>query len=87
MAVAILSHPVADFAKWKVVYDGDQERRAGAGLKEIHVGQDSKDPNMVYMIYETKDPGVLQQMLSDPNLAETMKQAGVTGPPEIVIIQ
>lgn len=87
MAVAILSHPVADFAKWKVVYDDDLERRTGAGLKEIYVGQDSTDPNMVYVIFETNDPGVLQQMLSDPNMAEAMKQAGVTGPPELVVIQ
>lgn len=87
MAVVILSHPVADFNHWKTVYDQDTDRRSGAGLKELAVGQDSKDPNMVYMIYETANPGVIQQMLSDPNLAEAMKEAGVTGPPEVVIVE
>ena len=87
MAVVILSHPVADFNHWKTVYDQDAERRSGAGLKEVTVGQDSNDPNMVYMIYETSNPGVLQQMISDPNMAEAMKEAGVTGPPTVVILK
>ena len=87
MAVVILSHPVADFKSWKTVYDADSERRKGAGLKEIIVGQDTDDPSMVYMVYETKDPGGVQEMLSDPNLAEIMKEAGVTGPPKLTVIQ
>ena len=80
MAVVVLSHPVADFKSWKTVYDGDAERRSRAGLKEVIVGQDANDPNMVYMVFETDNPGVIQQMLSDPNLAEVMKESGVTIP-------
>jgi hypothetical protein len=87
MAFVILSHPVADFNHWKTVYDQDAERRSGAGLKEVTVGQDSTDSNMVYMIYETSNTDVIQQMLSDPNLAEAMKEAGVTGPPKVVILK
>jgi len=87
MAVVILSHPVADYKTWKPYYDADVDRRTGAGLKEITVGQDSENPNMVYMVFETDNPGVVQQMLSDRDMAKTMKEAGVTAPPKAVIIQ
>lgn len=87
MAFVILSHPVADFKTWKKTYDADTERRAGAGFKEVAVGQDTEDPNMAYMIYETDTPEVIHQMLSDPNLGEVMKEAGVTGPPKAIIIR
>lgn len=87
MAVVVLSHPVADFKKWKTFYDADAGRRTEAGLKEIIVGQDANDPKMVYMVYETDKPEIMRQMLSDPNLGEIMKEAGVTGPPNAVIIR
>jgi hypothetical protein len=55
-------------------------------LQEIAVGQKSDDPKMVYMIWKTDDVSGVEQMLKDPSLAEKMKEAGVTGPPELTII-
>lgn len=87
MAVVILSHPVADYDAWKPYYEADSSRREGAGFKEVICGQDANDPKMVYMVYETDNPEVVHDMLSDPDLAKVMKEAGVTAPPEVVIIE
>jgi hypothetical protein len=86
MATIIISHPVADYSAWRPIYDADVSRRDNAGLQEIAVGQKSDDPKMVYMIWKTDDVSGVEQMLKDPSLAEKMKEAGVTGPPELTII-
>lgn len=85
MATIILSHDVKDFKAWKPVYLADSARRTSAGLKEVAFGTKSDNPNKVYMVWQG-DPGAVEKMMSDPNLAEVMKQAGVVSAPEVVII-
>jgi hypothetical protein len=85
MAIIILSHDVADFKAWKPHYDGDTARRNQAGFKEIAVGTQADNPKKVYMIWEG-DPAVVQGMLSDPELAAKMKDAGVISKPEVTIV-
>ena len=86
MAVIIASHPVADYAAWRPIYDADTERRKVNGIKTLAVGQKSDDPNMIYMIWEVEDASTIEKMMADPSLQEKMKEAGVTGPPEFVTI-
>ena len=87
MAVVILSHSVADYEAWRPHYDADKARRKEAGFKEVICGQRADDPHAVYMVFETEKPEIVHQMLADPELAETMKAAGVTSPPEVIIIK
>lgn len=85
MATIILYHDVKDFASWKPHYEGDSPRRKNAGFREIAVGTQSGKPNRVYMIWEG-DPGKIEPMLNDPQLAEKMKEAGVISKPEVIVI-
>lgn len=87
MAIVILKHKVENFKKWKPYYDNDRERRQKAGLKEIICGQDSEEPNMVYMIFESNDPSQVRKMIHDPELKEVMDEAGVIERPELIIIE
>ena len=87
MPVVILSHSVADYDKWKTYYDADAATRADAGFKEVICGQRADDPNVAYMVFETDNPEVVHQMLADPKLGEVMQEAGVTSPPEVIIIK
>jgi|WetSurMetagenome_2_1015567.scaffolds.fasta_scaffold333803_1 hypothetical protein len=86
MKTVILKHRVADYTRWKPIYDADAPRRINAGLREIKVGQKEGDDNLVYMIWETLDATRLRKMIEDPELLEMMKKAGVIGEPEVVII-
>lgn len=87
MAVVILNHKVESYQKWKPIYDKDSERREKAGLMEIICGQKSDEPNNVYMVFETSDPGKAKEMIKDPELKEVMDEAGVITKPEIIVIQ
>ena len=85
MSTIILKHEVRDFDAWKPHYDSDAPRRQQAGIKEIAVGTDSSNPNMVYILWEGDEQQV-HKMLQDPALAEKMQEAGVTSKPELTII-
>lgn len=68
------------------MYDSDAPRRDQAGLKEIRVSSKTDDPNNVYLIWETNEPSVINKMLNDPDLQEKMKEGGVVGKPEVIIL-
>jgi len=86
MTTIILNHKVSDYKSWRKHYDADMPRRKGAGLKEIHVGTKAKEPNNVYIVFQTSNPSAFEKMAKDPALKEVMKKAGVLGEPEITIL-
>jgi hypothetical protein len=81
MARAFINHPVADYDKWRPFYDADKERRAGLGITDIAVLRDADDPNSVWIVGEA-DADNVEALLSDPDLAKVMQEAGVTAPPK-----
>lgn len=87
MSKVILSHRVKDYDSWKVKYDEDRPRRAAAGITDVAVGPRSDDPNMAYMIWDAKDPSVVNKMVNDPDLQRVMKDAGVISTPDLVVIR
>ena len=82
MARFYVSHPVEDFEKWKPLFDADAERHKDAGLTTVGVYRQAGDENNLLIVFEGNDPEVVRKMLSDPELGEKMKEAGVLGPPE-----
>ncbi|MCH8331543.1 MAG: hypothetical protein IH946_09225 [Bacteroidetes bacterium] len=87
MAKIIATHKVKDFSTWKPLYDGDEERRSGAGIRTISVKQGTNDPNMVYMYWETDNPDKVTEMMQDPDLKAKMEEAGVEGPIDFCILE
>ena len=57
------------------------ERRAALGITDIAVLRDADDPNSVWIVGEADSDNV-EALLSDPDLAKVMQEAGVTGPPK-----
>ena len=82
MGTVFLRHKVADYSAWRPVYDADAPRRAEAGLKEVGVYRDADDENMVLIVWETDDTNAFKAMMESPELAEKMKEAGVTSEPQ-----
>lgn len=79
--VLIISHKVADFAKWWPVYDGDKSTREAAGLTHCKAHQSVDDANMVVIICQMSDPAKAKAFTAAPALKDKMTAAGVQGPP------
>ena len=85
MFVLAINHAVADYAKWKAVYDGMPPTKMGAKFARVNVSVD--DPNLVTVVagYDSLDE--LNAMMGDDRLKGAMEEAGVIGEPRIEIYE
>jgi quinol monooxygenase YgiN len=84
MVYVNVRHTVADYAKWRQGFDGNESfrRTAGAtGSKKVY--RDQENPNTVTVIMEWNNADQARKFTQDPRLKEVMEQAGVIGAPEI----
>lgn len=86
MATVIANHRVSNYSTWKVGFDGDQGNRDAAGITTLAVGERADDPGMVYIIFDVKDPSVMQSFMNNPELQQKMKELGVISAPEHIIL-
>jgi hypothetical protein len=78
-----IKHKVANYAKWKPLYDADSSNRLANGLHDHIVARGDEDANTVMVIFYMDDATKAKTMTADPKLKEVMQKAGVVGAPEI----
>lgn len=83
--LAVISHPVKDYAVWKAVYDSAESIRAKAGVTGAEVFHDPKDPNKMVIIHRFPSLDAMQAFLGDPGLKAAMEKGGVTAAPTAVV--
>ena len=86
MAHMLIRHKVADFEKWKPVYEGHRPAREVAGLKDLHLWRNADDSSEVIIIFEVSDLGKAKEFAGSSDLKEKMQAAGVQGAPDIVFL-
>ena len=87
MARIFLTHRVRDYAEWRKENDADAERRSGAGLSEVGHYHSADDPNQFLIVWDSEHSvedteAMLNGMMSDPDLARLMEEAGVLEKPD-----
>jgi hypothetical protein len=87
MATLIVNHRVKDYETWKVGFDSDEERRTGAGIRLITVGQKAGDAGNVYIVFDVADPSILPTFMADPVLQQRMQELGVISAPEAIVLE
>jgi len=78
-----IRHQVADYAKWRPVFDEHRGAREAAGLTRCKVQQGADDPNTVALSCDAADLQKAKDFAASADLKEAMKKAGVTGEPTI----
>ena len=86
MTHLLVRHNVADFAKWKPVYDAHLAARQQAGLREKNLLRSVDNPNEVVLLFEAEDLKKAQAFTESSDLLEAMKKAGVVGKAEILFL-
>ena len=80
-------HTVADYDKWRPIYDGDASRRRAAGATGVEqVYRDMDAPNTITLILEWDTAENANKFAHDPALGAVMQQAGVIGLPAVVAV-
>jgi hypothetical protein len=70
-------HRVADFARWKAVFDSHREAQEAAGLRTEWIRQDDADPHHVILMLEVDDRERAEDFVNDPAAAQAGEEAGV----------
>lgn len=84
--MVVVRHKVADFAKWKMAYDGHDSARMADGLHNYVIARGEQDSNMVMVALKADDLAKAKAFTKDPGLKKAMQKGGVTGMPIIRFI-
>jgi heme-degrading monooxygenase HmoA len=77
-----VQHTVADYAKWRVVFDNHKSTRVAfraTGVEQVYRGVEN--PNAITVITEWNSLEDAQRFAQDPSLKEAMAAGGVISAP------
>jgi len=83
----LIRSKVADFAKWKPVYDAHLSARQKAGLKEEHLFRNADDPNEVLLLFSVEDLDKAKTFIASDDLRQAMEKAGVSDKPDVYFLK
>jgi hypothetical protein len=82
MASVFLKVKVADFDKWKSVFESHQDERKQEGMTGHSIHRSADDPNTAIVAFRTSDLNKTRNFALSDRVREIMQEAGVQGPPE-----
>lgn len=77
MIVMLCRNRVADFAKWKSVFDSHAGAHRAAGLTLRNLWRDTDDPSQVFFLFEVASLERARAFIGDPAAAEAGRISGV----------
>lgn len=83
MATMFVRHQVADYAKWRQVYDDFGPTQQRLGVKAQTVYRASDNPNDVTVTHDFAALEAAQQFAASDDLRNAMSNAGIVGEPTI----
>ena len=86
MAYLLVRHKVADFAKWKQVFDSHAEAQRQAGLRVEKVLRNVDDRNEVVLWFEVTDLEKARGFVSAPEVPRAKEESGVVDKPDIYFL-
>lgn len=84
MARVFMITKVADYSKWRPIFDADAARRDRAGMRQIGVFREAGNLNELVLVWETdknaaETSSIVNQVIADPELGVLMQKSGVRG--------
>lgn len=82
----VVMHKVANYSKWKPIYDGHDTARLAAGLHNYVIGRGVQDSNMLLIALKADDTTKAKVFSKDPGLKQAMQKGGVVGVPTVALV-
>ena len=84
--IAIIQHPVADYDRWRPIFDADDAARVSYGITTRGVGRGIDNSNDVLMFFKVEDTAKANACMNRPEMKPLMDSAGVIGQPSLVYV-
>ena len=85
MSFVMVRHKVANYAKWKRNVESLAKWRKASGEKCFYVCRSTRSPNDLLVWCEWDTAAQAKKFIKSAELRKRMKEAGVTGKPEITL--
>lgn len=86
MVVALMTHTVKDYGKWRPIFDADSNNRKASGMGTIVVGREIDHPNNIMIAFTIDDVQKVKDFSNRPELKEKMQKAGVISKPDVSLL-
>lgn len=83
MVCVLIRHKVADYPKWRSVFDSSIAFRQAGGETNCRIFRTPDNGDELTLFFEWETMGKARQFMNSPELRSRMQQAGVVGQPEI----
>lgn len=83
MKYLFCKHRVAEYSRWRRVFDSHAEAQRDAGLHVLHVLRAADDPNLIVMLFRVDDVEKARVFTEAPSASEAGETSGVIGPVEM----
>lgn len=86
MSYLMVTQKVADYAKWKLIFDADSPTRLAGCSQGGQIYRSADDPNEVVILFEWELEQARQYSQSEEVRAK-MREAGVLGAPAVYFLE
>jgi heme-degrading monooxygenase HmoA len=83
----LVRNKVADYAKWKPVFEEMASVRKSSGSKGENVFRNADNPNELFVLLEWDNLEMARQFAQSQELREAMQRAGVVDKPDINFLE
>jgi hypothetical protein len=87
MPYLLIRHKVADYAKWKPIFDEHSALRKAGGSRGGQLFCNADNPNETLMLFEWDNLEKARKFAQSENLRQVMQQAGVADKPDIYFLE
>ena len=87
MPKMLVRHRVADYAKWKPMFDAHAPVQKAAGFTKGRLLRNADDPQEIVILFEANDLAAARRFAQSADLKETMEKAGVIDRPDIYFLE
>ena len=75
----LITHKVADYVKWKVLFDGDRGNRGMFGISDIFVATQENDLTNVTTLFTTDNYELCKELFANEEIIAILRTGGVIG--------
>jgi hypothetical protein len=86
MIYIMVSHKIADWDKWKPVFDSDEAARKSYGVELKKLFRSAEDNNDIHVLFAAPDADSAKRCIERPELKNLMQSAGVVSEPVFKIL-
>jgi len=77
MTYLLCRNRVADFSRWKAVFDSHAPAHRKAGLRLVNIWRKIEEPTNIFFIFEVADIDKAREFISNPEAARAGAASGV----------